>query len=189
MYHQYPSDSRRFEWPVLQTSALLGCPTYMYRAFSNMPNKPCLVLTLTCTKYRSTSPRWHHRGKIVRNVTWWCASVLCCWIPGINDQVFPLQSKGYMYNKLRNLAVVCGEKMKLVGSFRNDRQKLPMVWLYIIHNTMYNPLAGRPGGVSILEPGIGQFREVEPRRVHTRINSLGLFLVDKLTCGKRESMS
>ena len=28
----------------------------------------------------------------------------------------------------------------------------------------------------ILEPGIGQFREFEPRRGHTRINSLGLFL-------------
>ena len=28
----------------------------------------------------------------------------------------------------------------------------------------------------ILEPGIGQFREFEPRRVHTRIYSLGLFL-------------
>ena len=41
----------------------------------------------------------------------------------------------------------------------------------------------------ILEPGIGQFREFEPRRVHTRINSLGLFLVDKLSCGKRESVS
>ena len=25
------------------------------------------------------------------------------------------------------------------------------------------------------EPGTGQFREFEPRRVHTRINSLGLF--------------
>ena len=41
----------------------------------------------------------------------------------------------------------------------------------------------------ILEPGIGQFREFEPRRVHTRINSLGLFLVDKLSCGKRDSVS
>ena len=41
----------------------------------------------------------------------------------------------------------------------------------------------------ILEPGIGQFREFEPRRVHTRINSLGLFHVPKLTCGKRESVS
>ena len=41
----------------------------------------------------------------------------------------------------------------------------------------------------ILEPVIGQFREFEPRRVHTRINSLGLFLVHKLTCGKRESVS
>ena len=39
----------------------------------------------------------------------------------------------------------------------------------------------------ILEPGIGQFREFEPRRVHTRINSLGLFLVHILTCGKREN--
>ena len=41
----------------------------------------------------------------------------------------------------------------------------------------------------ILEPGIGQFREFEPRRVHARIYSLGLFLVHKLTCGKRESVS
>ena len=41
----------------------------------------------------------------------------------------------------------------------------------------------------ILEPGIVQFREFEPRRVHIRINSLGLFLVHKLTCGKRESVS
>ena len=49
---------------------------------------------------------------------------------------------------------------------------------------------GRPGGVSgYLEPGIGQFREFEPPRVHTRINSWGLFLVNKLTCGKRESVS
>ena len=31
----------------------------------------------------------------------------------------------------------------------------------------------------ILEPGIGQFREFEPRRVHTRINSLGTF-----SCGQ-----
>ena len=41
----------------------------------------------------------------------------------------------------------------------------------------------------ILELGIGQFREFEPRRMHTRINWLGLFLVHKLTCGKRESVS
>ena len=41
----------------------------------------------------------------------------------------------------------------------------------------------------VLEPGIGQFREFEPRRVHTHINSLGLFLVHKLTRGKRESVS
>ena len=41
----------------------------------------------------------------------------------------------------------------------------------------------------ILEPGIGQFREFEPSRKHTRINSLGLYLVYKLTCGKRESVS
>ena len=41
----------------------------------------------------------------------------------------------------------------------------------------------------ILEPGIGQFREFEPHRVHTRVNSLGLLLVHKLTCGKRESLS
>ena len=40
----------------------------------------------------------------------------------------------------------------------------------------------------ILEPGIGQFREFESSRVHTRINLWGLFLVHKLTCGKRESL-
>ena len=39
----------------------------------------------------------------------------------------------------------------------------------------------------ILEPGIGQFREFESPRVHDiRINSWGLFLAHKLTCGKRE---
>ena len=41
----------------------------------------------------------------------------------------------------------------------------------------------------ILEPGIGQFRAFEPPRVHTRMNAWGLFLVHKLTCGKRESVS
>ena len=41
----------------------------------------------------------------------------------------------------------------------------------------------------ILEPGIGQFREFEPRRVHTQINSLGLLLVLKLIRGKRKSVS
>ena len=33
----------------------------------------------------------------------------------------------------------------------------------------------------ILEPGVSQFREFESPRVHTRINSWGLFLVHKLT--------
>ena len=43
----------------------------------------------------------------------------------------------------------------------------------------------------ILKLGIiGQFREVEPPRVHTRINSWGIFCcVHKLTCGKRGSVS
>ena len=40
----------------------------------------------------------------------------------------------------------------------------------------------------ILEPVIGQFREFEPPRVHTGMNSGGLFLVHKLTCGNRESV-
>ena len=40
----------------------------------------------------------------------------------------------------------------------------------------------------ILEPGIGQVREFESPRVHTRIHSWGLFLVHELTCGKRESV-
>ena len=41
----------------------------------------------------------------------------------------------------------------------------------------------------IVEPGIGQFREFESLRVRTRISSWGLFLLHKLTCGKRESVS
>ena len=41
----------------------------------------------------------------------------------------------------------------------------------------------------IPKPGVGQFREFESPRVHTRINSWGLFLVHKLACGKRESVS
>ena len=40
---------------------------------------------------------------------------------------------------------------------------------------------------AILKPGVGQFREFESPRLHTRINSWGLFLVHKLSCGKRES--
>ena len=36
---------------------------------------------------------------------------------------------------------------------------------------------------------MGQFREFEARREHTRIYSLGLFLVHKVTCGKLESVS
>ena len=38
----------------------------------------------------------------------------------------------------------------------------------------------------VLEPGIGQFREFEPRRVHTRcrINSLGLFLCPQIDLRK-----
>ena len=39
----------------------------------------------------------------------------------------------------------------------------------------------------ILEPGIGQFREFEYPRVHTRMNSWGLFLVHKLTCDLRKA--
>ena len=41
----------------------------------------------------------------------------------------------------------------------------------------------------ILEPGIGRNRGFESPRVHTRINSWGLFLAHKMTCGKRESVS
>ena len=41
----------------------------------------------------------------------------------------------------------------------------------------------------ILEPGTGQLREFESPRVHTCVNSWGLFLVHKLTRGKRENVS
>ena len=41
----------------------------------------------------------------------------------------------------------------------------------------------------ILEPGIGQFLEFEPRQVHTHKNSWVRFPVHKMTCGKRESVS
>ena len=51
------------------------------------------------------------------------------------------------------------------------------------------PVAPVAYQVIILEPGIGQFREFECPRVHTCVNSWGLFLVHKLTCEKRESVS
>ena len=63
-------------------------------------------------------------------------------------------------------------------------------WCVIVHGPQYTRVPVAPVAYQvILEPGIGQFREFEPRRVHTRINSLGLFHVDKLTCRKRESVS
>ena len=46
----------------------------------------------------------------------------------------------------------------------------------------YRVLAGAPVAYqAILEPGTGQFREFESPRLHTRMNSWGLFLVHKLT--------
>ena len=56
--------------------------------------------------------------------------------------------------------------------------------LSVLH-TLVTPVAQQV----FLEPGIGQFREFEFTRVHTRINSWELFLAPKLTCGKRESVS
>ena len=41
----------------------------------------------------------------------------------------------------------------------------------------------------ILDPGIGQFREFESPGLRPRLNSWELFLVHKLTRGKRESVS
>ena len=49
------------------------------------------------------------------------------------------------------------------------------------------PVAALACQVILLD--IGLFREFEPRRVHTRKISLELFLVPKLTRGKRESLS
>ena len=53
-----------------------------------------------------------------------------------------------------------------------------------IHTNPVSPVAYQV----ILEPGIGQFREFEPHRVHTRIKLLGHSLVHKLICGERESV-
>ena len=53
---------------------------------------------------------------------------------------------------------------------------------------LYKPVAPVAYQVIILEPSIGQFREFESPRAHTRMNSWGFFIVHK-TCGKRESMS
>ena len=52
------------------------------------------------------------------------------------------------------------------------------------HQTM-SPVAPVAYQVIILEPGIGQFREFESPRVHTRINSWELLLA----CGKPERVS
>ena len=60
--------------------------------------------------------------------------------------------------------------------------------MLLSHPSIVRPVASVANQV-ILEPGTGLFREFESPRVHTRIKSWGLFLVHKLTCGKRESVS
>ena len=55
----------------------------------------------------------------------------------------------------------------------------------LVNNLLSAPVAYQV----ILEPGLGQYREFESPGDHTRINSWGLFLVHKLTRGKRESVS
>ena len=61
---------------------------------------------------------------------------------------------------------------------------LHQVCTYYVHHQQSTPSSAQPSYIYILvahhvilDPAIGQFREFEPRRVHTRINSLGLFLV------------
>ena len=44
-----------------------------------------------------------------------------------------------------------------------------------IHTTGIAIYSSATEVIFILQPGIGQFREFEPPRVHTRINSWGLF--------------
>ena len=62
------------------------------------------------------------------------------------------------------------------------------MYLYLVIGDLTSPTSVAPVAYQvILEPGIGQFREFEPRRVHTRKNPLEFFLAHKLTCGKRES--
>ena len=78
---------------------------------------------------------------------------------------------------------------KITGAETTSRSYFPQYSTAPCHptssfDTTIRPVAPVAYQVN-LEPGIGQFREFEPRRVHTRINSLGLFLVDKLTCGKK----
>ena len=41
----------------------------------------------------------------------------------------------------------------------------------------------------VLEPAVGQFREFESPRVHTRVNTWGLVLFHNSICGKRESVT
>ena len=70
--------------------------------------------------------------------------------------------------------------------------KLLNTWYVVCGTDKARVNTGRPGGVSSYpRTCIDQFREFEPPRVHTRtrMNSWGIFLVHKLTCGKRESVS
>ena len=69
----------------------------------------------------------------------------------------------------------------------SDADALPEVMGIYIYTYIYR----RPGGVSGYPRAWYRsvFREFESPRVHTRTNSCGLFLVHKLTCRKRESVS
>ena len=62
--------------------------------------------------------------------------------------------------------------------------------LHVVSITTSYTMSGRPGGVSgCPRAWYRSVSRLQAPRVHTRINSWGLFLVHKLTCGKRESVS
>ena len=95
----------------------------------------------------------------------------------LRQVVVPQRNKDLQFSALgqRSPPGIHGQLHAAVGRCRTD-------------DHMYQPVPPVAYQV-ILGPGIGQFREFESPRVHTRINSWGLFLVHKLTCGKRESVS
>ena len=98
-------------------------------------------------------------------------------VDGIHITLYHL--RGIIYCSCSRFDVRCGIKHDIEVSYTT-------CYSFVVCH--YTPVALVAYQV-YLEPGIGQFREFEPRRLHTRINSLGLFLVHKLTCGKRESVS
>ena len=73
-----------------------------------------------------------------------------------------------------------GGKARLAGVCPSEEPPSPTALVQQVKLMYHRPVAPEAYQIT-LEPGIGQFRQFESPRAHTRINSWVLFLVHKMT--------